>query len=136
VLDELTPDSRVRFARALLNARRGEYLGAVKERAQLLKEDLDSIEQYWMATLGALLAAAVRQDGRLSSAQQQRQSEGYAAAGMAALRKAAAAGYFQTAVMRDELRRNPELASLRVRPEFAQLLAEVDSAAKRKGTTD
>jgi serine/threonine-protein kinase len=135
-LDKPTPDPRIRFARALLEARRGAYLRAVEEREELLKEDLDSIEQYWMATLGSLLATAVRQDGRLSSAQQQRQSEEYAAAGLAALREAAAAGYFQTAVMRDELRRNPELASLRMRPEFAQFLAEVDSAAKRNGTSD
>jgi serine/threonine-protein kinase len=135
-LGKPTPDPRIRFARALLEARRGDYLGAVKERGELLKEDLDCIEQYWMATLGGLLATAVRRDGRLSSAEQQRQSEEYLAAGMTALREAAAAGYFQTAVMREELRRNPELASLRVRPEFAQLLADLDSVAKRKGTTD
>jgi tetratricopeptide (TPR) repeat protein len=77
-------------------------------------------------------SAAVAQDARLSPAEQEQLAERYGARAVALLRQAQADGLFQDPGQVAQLRDSSDLDSLRTRPDFTSLLAELDAHGNPK----
>jgi tetratricopeptide (TPR) repeat protein len=123
------PDRWVRrYFRAIALARAGEHARAAAEAEALEKEPKivgDAV--YNLACVQALAAAAARSDTRLSTAEQGRLAERYAARAMVLLQKLRAEGYFKDAGHAGTLATDEDLQALSGRPDFRQLLEQVKS---------
>jgi serine/threonine-protein kinase len=112
-----------RLQHALALARAGEYAAAAAEAEELVKPVAAAGETlYGAACVQALALAATTADAKLPADERRRLADGYAARGIALLDRAQRAGYFGAAVNRDRLKADPDLASLRSRPDFEPFL--------------
>ena len=84
---------------------------------------LSGAELYNLACVFSRAAGAVKSDERASPEGRARRVESYASRAIAALRKAAQAGLFRDRAMRDDAGTDPDLESVRDRPEFRQIIA-------------
>jgi serine/threonine-protein kinase len=120
----------VRLGLARTRAGQGEHVEALRAAATLAKDpELVPAQVYDLACVGALGAAVVARDGRLSAADRSRLAEEYAARAVAWLRHAFAKGYRDVA----NLKQDTELDSLRQRSDFRKLLAELEEKQKAAG---
>jgi eukaryotic-like serine/threonine-protein kinase len=97
------------------------------ERADWLVEQkgFTADNHYKLACVYALAAKAARSDSQLATDQREPMAERYAAAAIALLVRLSAEGYFKTPESRAKLRKGePDLESLRARPDFRKLLAQ------------
>jgi tetratricopeptide (TPR) repeat protein len=103
--------------RALSLAHSGKFNDALKEAEALAAQDGLSAEGcYTLARVYALLAQARKKDDAQGR-------DRYAGRALELLRRASQAGYFNDAARRDRLRREPDLAPLRDRADFKELMA-------------
>jgi hypothetical protein len=86
---------------------------------------LEALDCFELARLCSLAAQAAEVDPGLPKADREKLSAGYAAQGMATLRKAQAAGYLKDAAVK-RLQEDKDFASLRSRQDYRQLLAELE----------
>ncbi|HLJ96567.1 MAG TPA: protein kinase [Gemmataceae bacterium] len=126
------------FQRAFLRARiagqtkdfHGNYAGAVGAAEGLLRSVvLNGGGLCSLAGTYAVAAAGASGDQRLTPAERTARTEQYAARAVLLLTKAQASGFFIPAGRLALLREGAEFESLRARPDFQKLLAEVQSAA-------
>jgi serine/threonine-protein kinase len=132
---ELTEDPKradFRVHRALMLARAGDRDRTLAE-AKALAEKLEGkgTDLYSLACVFAQLAGLVRSDARLSTAEQAAAAERHAARAVALLQRLRAAGYFQDASPRKNLKTDPDLVLLRPRADFQELLAQVATGPGR-----
>jgi serine/threonine protein kinase/tetratricopeptide (TPR) repeat protein len=103
-------------------ARMGRHGPAMAEvDALIARPSLPAATWYNLACACALCSAAVRQDAQLGQAEQGRRAELYAARAVALLKKAAAAGFFQTPDAVEQMRKDKDLELLRQRRDFQDL---------------
>jgi serine/threonine-protein kinase len=120
-----------RLQHTLALARAGEHVAAAAAAAEFAKQEgLPGDALYGLACVEALALTAAAGDAKLAPDERQRLAEAYAARGLALVEKARAAGYFQAPANRERLKTDPDLASLRSRPEFEQLLRPPPEATK------
>jgi hypothetical protein len=86
------------------------------------------------ARVFSLSSDAVRQDARLSESEQNRLAEQYACRAIELLRQTQVTGFFENPARVIRLKKDPDLAPLRSREEFAKLVAE--SAKKREAAAN
>jgi hypothetical protein len=112
--------AQLRAQRALTRARLGNHAQAAGEANALLEDRTISVERlYDAACVFALSAAAARDEGKLAGS--------YAARAVALLRLAMEKGYKDV----EHLRSDPDLASLRSRKDFQQLVQEWKKSTTR-----
>jgi hypothetical protein len=85
---------------------------------------------YELACIYALAMPAARQDNKLPADKRERLAEEYAAQALALLAKAHAAGSFKDSANLEQLKKDPDLNSLRSRDDFKKLLTEVEKQAQ------
>lgn len=123
-----------RIRRALARAHVREYLAATAEVEEVMKSHKPS--RYTLSYLPdaarvyAVAIDAARKDTRISEGERLEISERYAARAMDLLTQAVARGYFTPAHEVNWLATEPELNTLRMRADFAKLLAEVQGKGK------
>lgn len=112
---------------ARYDARAGAHALAVTRADWLMKQKgLTDDDRYELARTYAGAAGAAATDSQLAAVRRQQLSERNAAAAVALLVRIAGAGYFKSKENRDALRKDsPEFESLRSRPGFQKLLAEL-----------
>jgi tetratricopeptide (TPR) repeat protein len=120
-------DRDLRLFRALTLAHLGEHSQATTEAEALIRKTPTASFSYYAACVFARSSPAARQDAKLPPADRDKRAEHYAARAMECLVKARAAGYFKTANARERLQKEKALDPLRARPDFKQLLAELEA---------
>jgi tetratricopeptide (TPR) repeat protein len=116
----------LRLSRAFCLAHSGDHVQASAEvHAVAEAAGKDGLLVYRAAALLAVVSGMAARDPKLDKAGQARKGEEYAAAAVALLEKARQAGAFRDAQLRDNLARDPDLASLRQRDDFRQLLQKL-----------
>jgi tetratricopeptide (TPR) repeat protein len=125
-LDDGPDHWRLRLDRAVTLARLGQVAKAVAEAdAAAGQSSLPGETLYTLARVYGAAAAVARQGTAVSSAARDRTAERFAARGVAALVKAQRAGYFNDGAQAEQLAKDPDLAMLRKRAEFGELLRAV-----------
>jgi serine/threonine-protein kinase len=120
-LEEGPGRSTVRLLRARTLARAGDHARATAEAEELSAgKEVGGAVLYSAACLYALSAGSGPPDPK--------RRDGHAARAILLLRRAQAAGYFQSATSVESLAKEPDLAGLRARPDFQALLKEVGTA--------
>jgi serine/threonine-protein kinase len=119
----------LRGARACTLARMGDHRQAVTEAEALAKsEKTGGVDLVNAAYACAMAVSATARDMDLAAAERDRLADQYAARAVELLAKAAAMGYYSASASREDLRTASELATLRSRPDFKKLLADVEKA--------
>jgi tetratricopeptide (TPR) repeat protein len=85
---------------------------------------------YDAACVYALCCPAALRDNRLTAAARQELAGQYAVLALELLRRAAAAGYFETAANRDLFKKDKDLDPIRSRSDFRDLLAQIERKAQ------
>ena len=123
------PADRVvlRLLRSMALVRTRDYIRGVLEaealaRAQPASSRQAGVDLYNFACVFALASAAARVDERLETAERQRRADSYADTALDWLKRAAGSGFFDDPKHRDQARQDRDLASLRDRPEYRNLL--------------
>jgi serine/threonine protein kinase len=116
----------VRAYRAICLARLGEIEHAVAEAEKLssAKTKTGSL-LYNLACIHAVLAEVVTKKSSAQNAEQLKLAEQYARRAVEFLQQAAEQGYFQSAVRREYLHRDPDLEAVRHREDFKRLLEKI-----------
>jgi hypothetical protein len=118
--------------RALTVAHLGDHARATKEAADLAAAAAGGHIEAGMlaeaACVHAVASAAAARDARLPEAERGRLADRYAARAVELLRRARAAGYFDTPQRLQETRKATDFAPLRSRKDFQDLLAELSRA--------
>jgi serine/threonine-protein kinase len=124
----------LRLGRAASLARAGKHTEAVAEAealvAKIPKAPKARAILYAAACVYGQASAAVREDASLPVEQRDRRAEEYAASAYALLRQAHAAGYFNEPAAVAQLNEDANLAPLRSRADFKELLAALEGRAK------
>jgi eukaryotic-like serine/threonine-protein kinase len=122
-------NSRALSAWVLADQRK--YLQAAAELGRIDERGAGSgMARYNTACGWSLTLAAALRDTRLSGSKREKLAEEYAARSLHWLIKAVEAGYFRDGANIDWLRTDPNLTSLRSRPDFQQLLKELATTSK------
>jgi tetratricopeptide (TPR) repeat protein len=118
------PERRVyRLRRALALVRGGEYTRGTAEAVALEHGPRPpDDQQYNLACVWAMAIVPVRSDSRLSAEERSTRAEEYAGRSVTLLRQLHASGYFKEHNYADLLGTDPDLAPLRGRADFQQLL--------------
>jgi hypothetical protein len=104
----------------------GEELGAFYQRL-LSETGVQGASGVFIgASLYSLCSRAIRTNSKIRQDDRESLAEKYAAQALVALRKAAAAGLFQSSAYKEHLRKDLELAAIRARAEFQDLLLSVE----------
>jgi tetratricopeptide (TPR) repeat protein len=115
-------------------ARLGEHARAAAEADALVAEGkTEGTNLYNFAYTHALGVTAARQDARLAPAEQARLAERYGARAVELLTIARAAGFFRQSGKLEHLKTDKDMDAVRSRPDFQQLLAELDAQSGPKG---
>jgi hypothetical protein len=118
-----------RSYRALSRVKAGDWKAAAADLGADLEAPPTLVEiDFRLACVGALCAEAVRRDSGLSVSQRQEQAEHLVNQAMHLLRRLHQAGAFKDPQTLQDLRGEPDLDSLRQRPEFKELLDQRGSA--------
>jgi serine/threonine protein kinase/tetratricopeptide (TPR) repeat protein len=118
----------VRVVRAMILAGRGDHARAADEAHAVARQTgIGQVTHYNIACVFALSSATARNDGKLDPSERTRLSAQYAGRAAEFLRQAVAEG-FQNA---NTLRNDPDLAALRSREDFQQLVREVEQKSKK-----
>jgi tetratricopeptide (TPR) repeat protein len=122
-LDDGSERNGFRLQRAGCLAQIGEHVRAVAEANALTQgKDVPGLTLYDAACVCALAAASVKDDAKLG--------EQYAGRAMALLRQAQKAGHFKQPDNIDHMKKDDDLRSLRARPDYRNLLKELEPPAK------
>jgi tetratricopeptide (TPR) repeat protein len=126
-------DIRMRLYRPFACVFLGEHAQATAEIEALLAEGQTQANNLLMfAEVHALSAAAAVKDARLSPAERDGLADQYGGRAVRLLRQARDAGYFQGSDAPGQLKNNKDLDAIRARPDFAELVAEVEKQANSK----
>jgi tetratricopeptide (TPR) repeat protein/tRNA A-37 threonylcarbamoyl transferase component Bud32 len=115
----------LRRQKVIALARGGNVAAAVPE-AEANTQGKSADAYYALACVCALASAAAMHDDKLPQAQREKRSEEYAARVVPALRQARAAGFLQDKEGIEYMKNDSDLASVRARPDFQQLLRELE----------
>jgi tetratricopeptide (TPR) repeat protein len=122
-LDDGSLRNGLRLQRAGCLAQTGEHARAVAEANALTeRKDVQGPTLYDAARVCALAAASVKDDAKLS--------EQYAGRAVAVLRQAQKAGHFKQPATIAHMKKDDDLRALRVRPDYRDLLKELETPAK------
>jgi serine/threonine-protein kinase len=122
-LDEGSMRDAIRMGRASCLAQFGEHARAGAEANALTEgKDVPGPTLYYAACVFALAAASVKDDAKLS--------EQYAGRAVALLRQAQKAGYFKQPANIAHMKKDNDLRALRSRPDYRDLLKELETPAK------
>ncbi len=115
-----------RMELAMAKGRVGDHVGAATDADSLAakaKTTKDGEVFFKLGCAYALAAGASGHDAAVPSGERKRLVDTNADKALAQLRKAAAVGYFRIPANREKLEKSPDLADIRDRPGFANLLA-------------
>jgi tetratricopeptide (TPR) repeat protein len=115
----------LRLARLLAVVGQGDYERAVAEADAIARATTEGDRLYAAACVHARASAAAGEDTRLPSPEQARRAEQYTAHAVEYLARARKAGYFQTADKVQHLSKDDDLAALRARADFKQLVSDL-----------
>jgi tetratricopeptide (TPR) repeat protein len=122
-LDDGSLRNGLRLQRAVCLAQTGEHARAVAETNALTEgKDVQGPTLYDAARVCALAAASVKDDAKLS--------EQYAGRAVTLLRQAQKAGYFKQPATIAHMKKDSDLRALRARPDYRNLLKELETPAK------
>jgi tetratricopeptide (TPR) repeat protein len=122
-LDEGSRRNDLRLGRAGCLAQVGEHVRAVAEANALTEgQDVPGPTLYSAASVFALAAASVKDDAKLR--------DQYAGRAVALLRQAQKAGYFKQPANIAHMKMDDDLRALRARPDYRDLLKELETPAK------
>jgi serine/threonine-protein kinase len=122
-LDEGSRRDKFRLQRAACLAHSGEHARAVAEVNALIGgKDVSGPILYGAARVCALAAASVKDDAQLT--------EQYAGRSVALLRQAQKAGFFKEPASLAHMKKDNDLRALRARPDYRDLLKELQTPAK------
>jgi tetratricopeptide (TPR) repeat protein len=126
-LDDNDPDrSYSRLGRALALAHSGKYEEALGPAEALVGQpDSDTFAVYRAARVFSLAAVAVHRDTKRETSQREKLAEQYAASAVALLRRNFSQGYFKESANVAYLKRDADMAGLRSREDFQNLLREL-----------
>ncbi len=109
--------------RMLALARMGRHASAMRDVESLGGQKVVSASDlYNLACVCSLCSVAVRCDAQLAKTEQDRRAEQYTAHAVEFLKKAKAAGFFQSAARIEEMRKDKDLDALRGRQDFQALM--------------
>jgi tetratricopeptide (TPR) repeat protein len=114
---------RLSYGLALIQA--GDYAGAEAE-AQVLTVKASGEMLFNLACLYSLCCGGVRIQERIPQADRDSRAEKYAVQAIGLLRKAATAGLFKSSAYKEHLNKDLELAPIRARTDFQNLLRSLD----------
>ncbi len=137
-LERATGPDRVRYRvwRALSLAHLGEHAQAMAEAGDLAKTKEGTAENLYNLACGCALASvAVRQDGKLPEAEQDKLGEEYAVRALDLLKHVAAAGYFNTPDRLAHVKADPDLDALRGRADFTSWLGDLEKSKVKEPAT-
>jgi serine/threonine-protein kinase len=122
----------LRMARAIAQARLGEYAKAAEGAAEMAREEgLTPVDVYNLACLYSRCSEAAARDAQLSAAERDRHKELYARRAVDALRQALARGFKDLPALRNDTDFKP----LWGREDFQRLLRELEEAAPAPAVT-
>jgi tetratricopeptide (TPR) repeat protein len=118
----------LRLGRAGTLAQSGQYAQAAAEADAVLQQGKPvGAILYNAACVQALAAASARQDGALTSTEQEKRAAGYSARAMALLVQARQKGFFKDKSRIAQMKTDDDLKALRGHAEFKKLVDELDS---------
>jgi serine/threonine-protein kinase len=122
----------LRLLRALAQIKLGNHVAAGADADILSKvSPIAPSNLYALAALYALAHEVSLKDASLSDEDKGKVPERYAAAALKTLRRAQAAGMFDNPQIRDRVKTNPDLVSLRQRADFKTFLAELEKETEK-----
>ncbi len=120
----------IRLQRALTLVHLGDHVRATAEAQELAQaKAMASTTLYDLACVYALASVFAHRDATLALAEQERLASDYASRSVGLLAKAQAAGFFKEQAEFEHLKKDPDLDPLRSRPDFQQLLHELEGKA-------
>jgi tetratricopeptide (TPR) repeat protein len=118
----------VRLLRATMLAGRGEHARATNDANAVAREEgVGQVNHYNIGCVFALSSAAAENDGKLAPADRTRLKAQYADRALDFLRQAVAEGYQDTNLLKSD----PDLASLRSREDFQELVREAERKSRK-----
>jgi serine/threonine-protein kinase len=121
----------LRLNRAVILAQLGDY-GAALAEVETLGDNRLALGASYMAAADvyAMASAAVRKDLQLPETDRNQRAEHYATKAVQLVIKARAAGYFKTERETALLKNHPNLAPLRAREDFKELVRELEAGTR------
>jgi serine/threonine-protein kinase len=120
---------RIRFYRATVLARKGDYVSALTEAEAAAK---DPIDFYSAAAVYAVSSTVASQDPYVPEADRKTLEERYAARAVELLAQAHAGAFFKNPKNLESLNEDTDFDPLRSRRDFQALLKQIDQDAKRE----
>jgi serine/threonine-protein kinase len=118
--------------RLLIQAYTGRHAGIAELVGRVMKDKgLKGNQLYELSCGCAVAAATAAKDGKLTPAERARASDALADAAIAFLRRAQTAGFFLFDAAVQQVARETDLAPLRSRPKFQDLLRDLAAQAKK-----
>jgi tetratricopeptide (TPR) repeat protein len=118
----------VRLLRASMLAGRGEHARATNDANSVARQEgVGQVNHYNIACVFAVSSAAAENDSKLAPADRARLKAQYADRALDFLRQAVAEGHRDTSLLKGD----PELASLRSRADFQELVRELERKSRK-----
>jgi tetratricopeptide (TPR) repeat protein len=131
-LSEKSSSVEVQIKRGIALARIGDYVRAIAEVEKLLGQEYRPSALHWydMACVYSISQAAASQDPKLSPAKRSENAERCASRALELLENSRSAGFFKVSgTITQLIKSDPDMESLRSRPDFQKFVREVEQDA-------